>query len=145
MPNITTNHAITYTNVTLSLGRAVIRLLVLLSYAQAKSSSIDSRQNGTYADYHEKTNSVVHDLSYPLPHPPPPLLRPYQPEWNVLLTLNCHFRTPFIRIFAILGQLRTVKPEHQLTMTWLGRDEVWDRETMLSQLAKRSPCVVVSG
>ena len=26
-----------------------------------------------------------------------------------------------------------------------GRDEVWDRETMFSQLAKRSPCVVVSG
>ena len=26
-----------------------------------------------------------------------------------------------------------------------GRDEVWDRETMLSQLAKRSPSVVVSG
>ena len=25
------------------------------------------------------------------------------------------------------------------------RDEVWDRETMFSQLAKRSPCVVVSG
>ena len=27
----------------------------------------------------------------------------------------------------------------------LGRDEVWDRETMFSQLAKRSPGVVVSG
>ena len=26
-----------------------------------------------------------------------------------------------------------------------GRDEVWDRETMFSQLAKRSPGVVVSG
>ena len=26
-----------------------------------------------------------------------------------------------------------------------GRDEVWDRETMFSQLAKRSPSVVVSG
>ena len=26
-----------------------------------------------------------------------------------------------------------------------GTDEVWDRETMFSQLAKRSPCVVVSG
>ena len=26
-----------------------------------------------------------------------------------------------------------------------GRDEVWDRETMFSQLAKRSPCVMVSG
>ena len=26
-----------------------------------------------------------------------------------------------------------------------GRDEVWDQETMFSQLAKRSPCVVVSG
>ena len=26
-----------------------------------------------------------------------------------------------------------------------GRDEVWGRETMFSQLAKRSPCVVVSG
>ena len=26
-----------------------------------------------------------------------------------------------------------------------GRDEVWDRETMFSQLAKRAPCVVVSG
>ena len=26
-----------------------------------------------------------------------------------------------------------------------GRDEVWDRETMVSQLAKRSPSVVVSG
>ena len=26
-----------------------------------------------------------------------------------------------------------------------GRDEVWDRETMFSQLAKRSPRVVVSG
>ena len=25
-----------------------------------------------------------------------------------------------------------------------GRDEVWDRETMFSQLAKRSPSVVVS-
>ena len=25
------------------------------------------------------------------------------------------------------------------------RDEVWDRETMFSQLAKRSPSVVVSG
>ena len=25
------------------------------------------------------------------------------------------------------------------------RDEVWGRETILSQLAKRSPCVVVSG
>ena len=25
------------------------------------------------------------------------------------------------------------------------RDEVWDRETMVSQLAKRSPSVVVSG
>ena len=27
----------------------------------------------------------------------------------------------------------------------VGRDEVWDRETMFSQLAKRSPCVMVSG
>ena len=26
-----------------------------------------------------------------------------------------------------------------------GRDEVWDLEGMLPQLAKRSPCVVVSG
>ena len=26
-----------------------------------------------------------------------------------------------------------------------GRDEVWDRETMFSQLAKRSPSVVDSG
>ena len=26
-----------------------------------------------------------------------------------------------------------------------GRDEVWDRETMFSHLAKRSPSVVVSG
>ena len=26
-----------------------------------------------------------------------------------------------------------------------GRDEVWDRETKFSQLAKRSPCVMVSG
>ena len=26
-----------------------------------------------------------------------------------------------------------------------GRDEVWDRETMFSQFAKRSPCAVVSG
>ena len=26
-----------------------------------------------------------------------------------------------------------------------GRDEVWDREMMFSQLAKRSPSVVVSG
>ena len=26
-----------------------------------------------------------------------------------------------------------------------GRDEVWDRETMFSQLAKRSPCVMASG
>ena len=26
-----------------------------------------------------------------------------------------------------------------------GRDEVWDRETIFSQLAKRSPRVVVSG
>ena len=26
-----------------------------------------------------------------------------------------------------------------------GRDEVWDRETMFSQLAKRSPGVVVTG
>ena len=26
-----------------------------------------------------------------------------------------------------------------------GRDEVWDRESMFSQLAKRSPRVVVSG
>ena len=26
-----------------------------------------------------------------------------------------------------------------------GGDEVWDRETMFSQLAKRAPCVVVSG
>ena len=25
-----------------------------------------------------------------------------------------------------------------------GRDEVWDQETMFSQLGKRSPCVVVS-
>ena len=25
-----------------------------------------------------------------------------------------------------------------------GEDEFWDRETMFSQLAKRSPCVVVS-
>ena len=26
-----------------------------------------------------------------------------------------------------------------------GRDEVWDRETMFSQLAKRSPCVMARG
>ena len=26
-----------------------------------------------------------------------------------------------------------------------GEDEVWDRETLFSQLAKWSPCVVVSG
>ena len=26
-----------------------------------------------------------------------------------------------------------------------GEDEVWDQETMFSQLAKRSPCVVVRG
>ena len=27
----------------------------------------------------------------------------------------------------------------------IGRDEVWNRETMFSRLAKRSPCLVVSG
>ncbi|CAH3163124.1 unnamed protein product [Porites lobata] len=26
-----------------------------------------------------------------------------------------------------------------------GRDEVWDHETMFSQLAKQSPCIVASG
>ena len=27
----------------------------------------------------------------------------------------------------------------------IGRDEVWNRETMFSRLARRSPCLVVSG
>ena len=27
----------------------------------------------------------------------------------------------------------------------IGRDEVWNRETMFSRLAKRSPCLVVCG
>jgi len=35
--------------------------------------------------------------------------------------------------------------ERQTSISLRGRDEVWDRETMFSQLAKRSPSVVVSG
>ena len=44
------------------------------------------------------------------------------------------------------------KRMHGLNVMWVntrrgegGRDEVWDRETMFSQLTKRSPCVMVSG
>ena len=36
------------------------------------------------------------------------------------------------------------KKTSESEMGW-GANEVWDRETMLSQLALRSPCVVVSG
>ena len=39
-----------------------------------------------------------------------------------------------------------IKVPSVITRLWAGgRDEVWDRETMFSQLAKRSPRVVVSG
>ena len=42
----------------LSLGRAVSRMPEVQSLVQAKSSSIDSCQNGTFADYYPKTNNL---------------------------------------------------------------------------------------
>ena len=57
---------------------------------------------------------------------------------------------------GLIAKLRSIGVEGNL-LNWFisylqvggggegGRDEVWDRETMFSQLAKRSPCVVVSG
>ena len=54
---------------------------------------------------------------------------------------------------GLIAKLRSIGVEGNL-LNWFisylqggggGRDEVWDRETMFSQLAKRAPCVVVSG
>ena len=59
---------------------------------------------------------------------------------------------PFRHAFHLVRVVRVV----DMRVAWLvyartycvprgGRDEVWVRETMFSQLARRSPCVVVSG
>ena len=52
---------------------------------------------------------------------------------------------------GLIAKLRSIGVEGNLLNWFISylqvgrRDEVWDRETMFSQLAKRSPCVVVSG
>ena len=64
---------------------------------QAKSRSTDSCQNGTSADHYHKTNNVGSGTG---PIISPAIRTHNKLEWNVLLTLSCHIRSPFIRIFA---------------------------------------------
>ena len=128
MPNITTNHAITYTNVTLSLGRAVIRLLVLLSYAQAKSSSIDSRQNGTFADYHQKTNNVVHDPVIPPSPPPPPPSAPIPAGVKCLTHTKLSFSHS---VYSNIRHLRSI--ESCQTRASADHDLTWERRGLGSR------------
>ena len=76
---------------TLPPGSAVSSLKL---YVQAKSSSIDSCRNGTCADHYHKTNNVGSGTRFGIS---PPLRAGLK-----CLTLRCHVRSPFIRIFAIL-------------------------------------------
>ena len=62
------------------------------------------------------------------------------------IVIGCLFRvTKKLRVIIDDITLLVLSKECLMSGGGGGRDEVWDRETMFSQLAKRSPSVVVSG
>ena len=83
-------------------------------YVQAKSRSIDSCRNGTCADHYHKPNNVSSGTRFSIS---PPLQAGMK-----YLTLRCHIRSPFIRMFAIL-----MKVNWQFSNKRIGWNFIWSR------------------
>ena len=102
-------HTYQHKNETTLSPRSAVSSLKL--YVQAKSRSIDSCRNGTCAD---KTNNVGSGTRFGIS---PPLQAGMK-----YLTLSCHIRSPFIRIFAML-----MKVNWQLSNKSIRWHFIWSR------------------
>ena len=105
-------HIYRHKNETTLSPRSAVSSLKL--YVQAKSRSIDSCWNGTCADHYHKTNNVGSGTRFGIS---PPLQAGMK-----YLTLRCHIRRPFIRIFAML-----MKVNWQLSNKSIRWHFIWSR------------------